>query len=75
MVPGKLALAGLLNASDRRLCGELFDINPLLFDFVVNRAVRVIDGNRSYRFGPEVFETERLFGGISRPPTASPASA
>jgi mannonate dehydratase len=76
VLPGKLELAGLLDGADRPLCDELFDVNPLLFDFAVNRSLRVVDGGRTYRFAPEVFETARLYRGINRlPSAASNASA
>ena len=71
VVPAKLELAGLLDGADRPVCDELFDVNPLLFDFAVNRSLRVVEGGRTYRFAPEVFETARLFEGINRPPNAA----
>jgi mannonate dehydratase len=64
VMPGKLALAGLMDAADRKLSDELFDVNPLLFDFAVNRSVRVVEDGRAFRFTPQVFETARLFDGL-----------
>jgi mannonate dehydratase len=61
-VPRKLELAGLLDAEERRLCDELFDVNPLLFDFAVNRALRLVEDGETRRFPPSVFETSPLFG-------------
>ena len=59
--PSKLQLGGLLEPEDRRLCNELFRTNPLLFDFAVNRSLRVVEGGKVYRFSTRVFETEWLF--------------
>ena len=65
-----------MDAEDRRLCDQLFDVNPLLFDFAVNRCLRLIEGGRTYRFLPAVFETARAFADVSRPTVpAAPASA
>jgi len=76
VIPGKLQLTGLMDAEDRRLCDKLFDVNPLLFDFAVNRSLRLVEGGRTYRFSPAVFETARVFPGVSRPTIpAAPASA
>ena len=59
--PSKLQLGGLLDAEDRRMCNELFQINPLLFDFAVNRSLRLAEDGKVYRFSNRVFETEWLF--------------
>lgn len=59
--PTKLQLAGLLEPGDRRMCGKLFALNPLLFDFAVSRCVRLIDGGTVHRFSDGVFETSWLF--------------
>jgi mannonate dehydratase len=76
ITPGKLQLSGLIDAEDRRLCDELFDVNPLLFDFAINRSLRTIENGRTYRFSPSVFETARIFEDVSPPTTpASPAGA
>jgi mannonate dehydratase len=76
VIPGKLELSRLIDAADRRLCDELFDVNPLLFDFAVNRSLRWVEDGRTYRFSPAVFETARCFPGVNRPaPQASHASA
>jgi len=76
ITPSKLKLSGLIDAADRRLCSELFDVNPLLFDFAVNRSLRTIENGRTYRFSPIVFETARILTPVTRPalPT-SPADA
>jgi mannonate dehydratase len=76
VIPGKLQLTGLMDAEDRRLCDRLFDVNPLLFDFAVNRSLRLVEDGRTYRFSPSVFETARAFTEVSRPTNpAAPASA
>jgi len=59
--PTKLRLAGLLGATEARLCRELFDYNPLLFDFAVARTVRLEDAGERFGFSPVVFETARIF--------------
>jgi mannonate dehydratase len=61
--PAKLQLAGFLTAAQSKLCRELFEYNPLLFDFAVARSVRYEDSGRTYRFSPQVFETARFFEG------------
>jgi mannonate dehydratase len=76
VIPGKLQLAGLLDGEDRRLCDELFDVNPLLFDFAVCRSLRLVENGRTYRFSPRVFESARAFRNVNRPGTpAVPGSA
>ena len=57
----KLQLAGLLGSRERRLLNEIAEVNPLLFDLTLKRAIRLDleDGER--RFGDEVFETAGLF--------------
>jgi len=59
--PSKLQLGGLLTAGDRRMCNELFRTNPLLFDFAVNRSLRLVENGKVYRFSTRVFETQWLF--------------
>jgi mannonate dehydratase len=53
---------GLLETEDRRLCDKVGRANPLLFDFVVKRSVRVLDKGLPIRFSPTVFEGDWLFG-------------
>jgi hypothetical protein len=72
MIPVKLELDGLIERADRKLCDRLFDVNPLLFDFAINRSLRVIEDGRTHRFPAAVFETTRHFDDLSRPP--SPAA-
>ncbi len=57
----KLARLGYLDEDDRRLCEEVFEANPLLFDFVVKRRLRVVRGASEHRLADVVFETARLF--------------
>jgi predicted TIM-barrel fold metal-dependent hydrolase len=52
---------GLLSTEDRRLCDKIGEANPLLFDFVLKRSVRVLDRGLPRRFSPSVFEGEWLF--------------
>jgi hypothetical protein len=74
--PMKLQLSGLLEPRDREACDELFDYNPLLFDFCVNRSLRQEEDGRTYRFSPRVFETARLFEEPSpHPVPVSPSTA
>lgn len=58
----KLELTGFLDAEDRALCNEIGEANPLLFDFVLKRSLRLHEDGRTYRFSPRVFETAWLFG-------------
>jgi mannonate dehydratase len=57
----QLQFAGYLDADVRSLCAETFDANPLLFDYVSKRCLRVERDGRTHRFPPSVFETARLF--------------
>jgi len=57
----KLVREGYLTADERRLCNRVFDANPLLFDFVVKRTVKVETAGVTHRFAPSVFESARLF--------------
>ncbi|HEY4221462.1 MAG TPA: amidohydrolase family protein [Myxococcota bacterium] len=54
---------GFLSDEDRNLCNRVFAHNPLLFDYVLKRKLRVIDeaSKREQRFLPRVFETSWLF--------------
>jgi hypothetical protein len=38
----------------------VFDANPLLFDFVVKRTLKVEGDGRTHRFASTVFESARL---------------
>lgn len=52
---------GYLTDEDRRLCEEVYTHNPLLFDYVVKRRVKVDGPGGPVRFPPTVFETAHLF--------------
>lgn len=54
---------GYLSRADRLRCNEVYESNPLLFDFVVKRALVWREGAAEYRFSPCVFETRWLFEG------------
>lgn len=56
-----LVRRGFLADADRKLLNEIYDHNPLLFDFVVKRRVGVEYKNRTHLFSPSVFETRWLF--------------
>lgn len=58
-----LVRAGLLAEEDRALVNEVFVRNPLLFDYVLKRKVRVLVDGQERRFAPRVFETAALFPG------------
>jgi mannonate dehydratase len=73
--PRWLEQHGLLGSRERRLCSKIFEFNPLLFDFVVKRSLRVELEGRTYRFLPRVFDTARLFEGVSPGREPSPAAA
>ena len=52
---------GYLDPADRDPLGEVFDANPLLFDLVLKRRLRVRRDGRELAFAPAVFESARLF--------------
>lgn len=58
---GELAGQGLISSCERAALRELFEANPLCFDLVLKRRLRLVDGPRARRFAPEVFESARLF--------------
>jgi mannonate dehydratase len=72
--PRRLQVAGLLPGDAARLCAELFEYNPLLFDFAVHRSLQLEKDGRIHRFASGVFETDWLFD-VSPPTTAATASA
>lgn len=57
----RLVRAGLLAAGERAALRELFEANPLLFDFVLKRRLRSAEGSGASAFAAGVFETARLF--------------
>lgn len=54
---------GYLSKEDRQRCNEVYEVNPLLYDFVVKRALVWREGNDEHRFSRCVFETSWLFEG------------
>jgi mannonate dehydratase len=56
-----LHLRGYLTADEKRLCDEIHDANPLLFDFAVKRSLEVEEGGTVHRFADSVFQTDWLF--------------
>ena len=59
--PTRFEMGGLLTRSQRRLCSEIAEINPLLFDFILKRCLALRDGAGIFRFSPIIFESARLF--------------
>ena len=57
----RLVREGYLTPDERRLCNLVFDANPLLFDLVVKRTLKVETPGKTHRFAPSVFESGRLF--------------
>ena len=53
---------GLLDAADRSRLNQVFQLNPLPFDYLLKRCLRIVDedGTR-HSFAPVVFETRRAF--------------
>jgi len=58
---GRFVRAGLLAPEERAPLREVFEANPLLFDLVLKRCLRVAGPGGPLRFAPGVFETARLF--------------
>ena len=58
----RLARHGFIPAEDRPALNELWNANPLLFDFAVKRSLTCNLNEKSYRWPTQVFETSRLFG-------------
>ncbi len=56
-----LAMDGLLSDEDRSMCERVFEANPLLFDLVLKRSLRLQADGVTHRFADAVFETRRLF--------------
>ncbi len=71
---GLLVDLELLDEDERPAINELFDQNPLIFDFVLKRRLRVVQGGRSHRLADSVFHTAHLFAppapATPRPPEA-----
>ncbi|MEZ6184988.1 MAG: amidohydrolase family protein [Planctomycetota bacterium] len=58
---GQIQGLGLLDEAEVPLLEELFVKNPILFDFVLKRRVRVVTPDGERRFPANVFETAHLF--------------
>lgn len=52
---------GFLSSEDRSALNEIYEKNPLLFDFVLKRRVAVEYKDETHVFSPSVFETAWLF--------------
>lgn len=60
---GLLVDLGLLDAAERPAINELYAYNPLTFDFVVKRRMRVLgEGGQVLRLADAAFETARVLG-------------
>lgn len=59
---GLLEGEGFLDEADIEPLGEIFDYNPLSFDFCLKRCLRWKDGGETKRFADSVFETAKVFG-------------
>lgn len=57
----QLRSRGLLDEEDLSPLREVFSANPLLFDLVLKRRLRVKEGGRTHRFSPRAFESARVF--------------
>jgi uncharacterized protein len=58
---GQLVDEGFLSEQDRVFVNRIFHKNPWLFDLLLKRCLRVVDGEKQTRFSNEVFETRRVF--------------
>lgn len=56
-----LERAKFISPEDRTLLNEIYDRNPLLYDFVLKRRLSVEYKEQSHSFSPRVFETAWLF--------------
>lgn len=52
-----LVAQGFITEAERRALNEIYELNPLVFDYVLKRTVRARDPDgREYRFSPAVFQ-------------------
>lgn len=52
----KFVALGMITREERRALNEVYDVNPLLFDYVLKRTLRVRDADgREHRFPPSMF--------------------
>ena len=56
-----LAYHDLISEKDRKHLNQIYEINPLLFDFAVKRSLRDRQSSQTYRLSPSVFESARIF--------------
>lgn len=60
---GLLVDLGMLDAAERAAINEIYAYNPLTFDFVVKRRLRLVgEGGKVLRLADAVFETARVLG-------------
>ncbi|MDP6763461.1 MAG: amidohydrolase family protein [Planctomycetota bacterium] len=57
---GSFVRRGMLSAAEADALGELYEVNPLLFDFALKRTLHLPGSER--RFRPEAFEAPELLG-------------
>ena len=62
---GLLVDEGYLDPAERVLINEVYDYNPLLFDFVLKRRLRVLREGKEHRLPAAVFESARAFPLVS----------
>jgi hypothetical protein len=61
---GMLEDLGYITARERELINQIFDYNPLTFDFVLKRCLKVERDGVVHRLPASVFETARVLGGL-----------
>jgi predicted TIM-barrel fold metal-dependent hydrolase len=59
---GLLVDEGYLPAEERDAVNEIYEYNPLLFDFVLKRRLRVLRDGKEHRLPAAVFESARVLG-------------
>jgi predicted TIM-barrel fold metal-dependent hydrolase len=58
---GKLVAHGLITEAERGALNELYEVDPIVFDYVLKRTIRVRDPDgREHRFAPAIFEEHPL---------------
>jgi predicted TIM-barrel fold metal-dependent hydrolase len=67
----QLENGGYINSGERELLNEIYDYNPLLFDFVLKRTLH-LPGQPTARFPPEVFAAKPALGATRSSSVASP---
>ena len=52
-----LASLGMISQAERQALNEIYDFNPLVFDYALKRTIRLRDPDgREHRFAPSIFE-------------------